>query len=378
MPRKGENIYHRKDGRWEGRYAVAKDSTGKIKYVYVYGKTYKDVKEKLFQKKVDFKKKSDQSCPHEDMLFSAIADEWLSSKKSQIKISSYVKYKNLLENYIQPQFKKKHVAEIDIDFLEMFCLELTERGGKKGLGLSSKTITDILSVIRSIMQYAGRKKLNPICDGTGITVIKKENKRPVTLSQQEQNVLCKYLQENPTSINLGILFSLFTGLRIGEICALKWSDISFAENTVYVSQTMQRIQIDGHSEKKTEIIITSPKSSCSIRKIPLPDDLIKLINQYPPQSGFFLTCKEQLFIEPRSLNNHFKKILTTCNLPNINYHVLRHTFATRCIEVGFDIKSLSEILGHASVTITMNRYVHPSMNLKKDNMNRLNSLLTVK
>lgn len=207
-------------------------------------------------------------------------------------MSSYVKYKNLLENYIKPRFEKKHIAEIDRDFLEIFCLELTERGGKKGLGLSSKTITDILSVIRSIMQYAGRKKLSPVCDVTGITVIKKGNKRPVTLSQQEQNVLCKYLQENPTSINLGILFSLFTGLRIGEICALKWSDISFAENTVYVHQTMQRIQIDGQSEKKTEIIITSPKSSCSIRRIPLPNDLMKLINQHTPRvAGVPIHCR---------------------------------------------------------------------------------------
>lgn len=250
MPRKGENIYHRKDGRWEGRYAVEKDSTGKVKYVYVYGKTYKDVKEKLFQKKVDFKKKSELSCSHEDILFSSIADEWLSSKKSQIKMSSYVKYQNLLKNYIEPQFEKKHISEIDTEFLELFCLELTERGGKKGLGLSSKTATDILSVIRSIMQYAERRKLNPICDGTGITVIKKGNKRPVTLSRHEQDVLCKYLQENPTNINLGILFSLFTGLRIGEVCALKWNDISFTENTVYVHQTMQRIQVDGQPERK--------------------------------------------------------------------------------------------------------------------------------
>lgn len=182
--------------------------------------------------------------------FSSIADEWLSSKKSQIKMSSYVKYQNLLKNYIEPQFEKKHISEIDTEFLELFCLELTERGGKKGLGLSSKTATDILSVIRSIMQYAERRKLNPICDGTGITVIKKGNKRPVTLSRHEQDVLCKYLQENPTNINLGILFSLFTGLKIGEVCALKWNDISFTENTVYVHQTMQRIQVDGQPERK--------------------------------------------------------------------------------------------------------------------------------
>lgn len=376
MPRKGENIYHRKDGRWEGRYTKNKQSNGKIKYGYVYGKTYKDVKEKLIQARINNIKKNEYSNPHKEVIFSVLADEWLFKKQPQLKISSYIKYKNLLNKYIKPVFENQYVSDITTDSLEIFCRDLAESGGIEGFGLSSKTISDTVSVMRSILQYAERKNLNPICNGKGIS-IKKEVKQPITLSQYEQSVLSKYLQDNLTDINLGILFSLFTGLRIGEICALKWEDISFAENTVYVNKTMQRIQTEEPNGKKTKILISPPKSSCSIRIIPIPHELMKILKDHSPREGFFLTSHDEKYVEPRSLSNHFKKALNICGLPNINYHVLRHTFATRCIEVGFDIKSLSEILGHANVNITMNLYVHPSMNLKKDNMDRLNSLLTV-
>lgn len=176
-----------------------------------------------------------------------------------------------------------------------------------------------------------------------------------------------------------MLLSLFTGIRVGEICALRWEDISFSEQTIYVHQTMQRLQDRSNSTNKTKIVITTPKSACSIRTIPLPEELLPILEAHRTTStGYLLTNSDQNYIEPRTMQNRFKKALQICSIENANYHSLRHTFATRCIELGFDIKSLSEILGHASVNITLNRYVHPSLELKKENMQRLSVLFTVK
>ena len=132
-------------------------------------------------------------------------------------------------------------------------------------------------------------------------------------------------------------------------------------------------------QPKTEVVVTTPKSSCSIRKIPLPDEILEiLVLNKKASSGYVLTNDEYKFIEPRTMQNKFKKILKAVGIENANFHALRHTFATRCVELGFDVKSLSEILGHATVNITMNRYVHPTYEMKKKNMQKLSGLLAVK
>ena len=175
------------------------------------------------------------------------------------------------------------------------------------------------------------------------------------------------------------MICLYTGLRVGEICALKWGDVNFEEKTIYVHQTMQRLQCMESGERKTQILISNPKSDSSVRWIPIPDSLFNLICQYKfPENAYFLTGTSKQYIEPRNMQNKFKKAIKECNIENANFHALRHTFATRCIELGFDIKSLSEILGHSNVNITLNRYVHPSMELKQQNMNKLSELLAVK
>ena len=165
---------------------------------------------------------------------------------------------------------------------------------------------------------------------------------------------------------------------MGEICALRWEDISFEEKTLFVHQTMQRIQTKERN-RRTKIIVTPPKSSCSVRIIPLPEDLEILIrNKKKKKRGYFLTGSTEKYVEPRTMQNYFKKAAEACSIEKATYHVLRHTFATRCIELGFDVKTLSELLGHSSVNITMNRYVHPSMELKRSSMDRLSLPFVVK
>ena len=151
------------------------------------------------------------------------------------------------------------------------------------------------------------------------------------------------------------------------------------EQYIYVHRTLQRLQNKDNEIQRTSILISEPKSQCSIRKIPIPNELFQLIlSMKQPSNTYFLTGRTQVFVEPRTLQNRFKVIIKQCNIKDANFHCLRHTFATRCVELGFDVKSLSEILGHANVNITMNRYVHPSMELKQKNMNLFSDLFSVK
>ncbi len=177
---------------------------------------------------------------------------------------------------------------------------------------------------------------------------------------------------------LGILLCLFTGIRIGELCAMKWDDINLPEKKMSVSKTMQRIRCRTATDHKTEMRILEPKSTSSIRTIPLPDILIESLEAAYIPGAFLLTGESSCFVESRTMQNRFKRIMGACGIEDTIFHANRHTFATRCFELGFDVKSLSEVLGHASVAITMNRYVHPSMALKRENMNSFSDLFTVK
>lgn len=337
---------------------------------------YREAKDKLlhiFQPEKETDKLANQK---QGALFCDAASEWIESIKPKVKESTFVKYENLL-HYIMPVFGSADLCSITHVQIEGFCNHLLESGGKKGNGLSPKTVSDTLSLIRNIMRYASRSKQLSLPD-FGSFSFKKNQKQIRVLTRSEQETLCRYLYRNLDAKNIGILFCLYTGLRVGEICALKWKDISFEDKTVHVHQTMQRLQTDRHEQKRTTVIISTPKSNCSIRTIPLPDDLMEVLSRARGEkSGFVLTGKENQYVEPRVMQNHLKRILKKNAIEPAGYHTLRHTFATRCIEAGFDVKSLSEILGHASVNITMNKYVHPSMELKRENMERLFSAFAV-
>lgn len=380
MPKKGENIYKRKDGRWEGRYVKSRTLSGKIIYGYVYAKTYRDVKLKL-QEMISCSSQlpiSSVKSATDTISFAEISAEWFSIIKPHIKESTQNKYRNLLESYILPEYGDMKLEQISYDFISKHCNDLLMIGGKQKSGLSAKTVTDVLSVVRSILKFAIRKGQKVPYDGSAIH-LKSISKPMRILSKSEQEKLCQYLCSEYTPHNIGILLCLYTGLRIGEVCALHWEDISFSNKTLHVHSTLQRIQSNLDSKAKTKIIITEPKSPCSIRIIPIPETVLSILISYKTVStGYLLTNSNTKFIEPRALQSNFKLVLKELGINHANFHALRHTFATRCIELGFDVKSLSEILGHATVNITMNRYVHPTLELKKENMQKLDSLLTVK
>lgn len=212
-------------------------------------------------------------------------------------------------------------------------------------------------------------RFNPEC-----VTVKQDKDEIRVFSISEEKKLIAYLKEHMDLTAVGIMICLYTGIRIGELCALKWDDINMTEKTLKIGKTMQRLRVKGNKDKKTEVKILVPKSTHSIRTIPMPDVLARLLAEHQSDEGFVLTGDKVKFVEPRTLQKRFKRILEKCSIEDANFHATRHTFATRCVELNFDIKSLSEILGHASVTITMNKYVHPTMEHKAENMNRFTGL----
>ena len=294
-----------------------------------------------------------------------------------LKEASLSKYTNIINLHLLPFFRDQDIHNITLEQMESFYNGLLITKTIKGTALAPKTTLDILSVMKAILLYATTKKYMNV-----LPVLRYEYravpKKLVVLSGRNQKILSTYLCVNLTYRNLGLLICMYTGIRLGEACALTWEDISLTEGYIYIHKTMQRIQKE-HNGKKTMIIVTEPKTQSSIRTIPLPRQLIQLIKSSElPMQGYLLTGSYEKYIEPRSYQYHFKKILQQCKIPQTNFHTLRHTFATRCVELGFDIKTLSEILGHSNINITLNRYVHPSFDLKKQNMNKINKLIAVK
>lgn len=371
MSRKGENIYKRKDGRWEGRYIRSYNIDGKAVYGYIYGRTYGEVKQKLNISKILPQKTSRNS--GKNITYSELLDEWLCSTKLNVKESTYVRYLHLIQSHIKPKLGKNLLSQITVKSIEKFVAFQLNNGRLDGKGgLSPKTISDMLTIIKSTLEYANINNYTTYCNLKKLT-IKKKGKEMRVLTNTEQDELLKTLLNNMDLSKFGVLLALYTGIRIGELCALKWEDFNLFNSTLNIRKTMQRIQeTNATTETKTKVTITEPKSECSVRVIPLPKFISDIARQfYSSPQAFILTGRERKFVEPRTMQNRFKKYVTESGIEKANFHSLRHTFATRCVEVGFEIKSLSEILGHANVNITLNRYVHSSFELKCSNMNKL-------
>lgn len=303
--------------------------------------------------------------------FAEMADLWLASVEPEIKYSSRVCYANILNSYLLPFFGPLPVSGITRDQVIAYRMEIQKKGGRQGRKLSPKTVSSILSVFRRIMDFACLEKGCSIDNFQGIKVKQQLFKPLRVFSPAEQRRLTSYLKGGPDPVHTGILIALYMGLRIGEVCALKWENISLEDRHLHVCHTLQRVQTF-EEDTRTKVIITEPKSPCSIRIIPIPKHLQKILKEVRANADcFLLTGSPVRFMEPRTLENRFHHILKICGIQNATFHTCRHTFATRCVELGFDIKCLSEILGHANVNITMNRYVHPSMEYKRKNMDKL-------
>lgn len=362
MGRHGENIRKRKDGRWEGRYPTYCEAKHKQIYHSVYGKSYNEVREKLTVKhhsiSLDSKDTVMNKEAYEDIRLMDVAEEWLFEIKNQRKPSTYIKYYFIFSNYIENIFDNVLLSEITSLLVK-----------EKIPGYLSESIQkSIYCVLNQIIKFAFIK-YSIMLPQIRRPIIPNSRSKPVkVLSRKEQKKLISALYRGIDIYKLAILISLFTGLRLGEVCALKWSDIDLDNKTLMVNRTVQRLYVDGH-KTKTVLMEMVPKSAYSRREIPLSDMTFLLLIKFHNHSEYIFGQNKPM--EPRTLQNHFKEALKEAQLDEYNFHILRHTFSTNCIEGGIDIKSLSEMLGHSDVQITLNRYVHPSMNTKRQHMDML-------
>ena len=304
-------------------------------------------------------------------LFSEVASGWLSAMSIRVKPSSYAAYKGALERHILPSLGNYGITSLTANDIGDFTKEKLANGrlDNKG-GLSAKTVRDMLSIIKSIMDHA--LDTGKIDHRIRLQYPKLDCQARRVFNRKEQIRLESNLKKDTDIHKLGVLVCLYTGIRIGELCALRWQDISFEQGMITVERTLQRVQDFTGSGSKTRIEVGAPKSPSSVRNIPIPKFLSEIIRKHATnRHEFFLATDKSEFTEPRTMQNHFARILKQLNMPRANFNATRHTFATRCMEAGVDIKSLSEMLGHSSVNITLNRYVHSSLEQKRACIDKL-------
>ena len=294
--------------------------------------------------------------------FEVVTEEWLKYKKNTVKKSTYYNYSYSVAKYLYPSFAGKNITKIKN--YNNFIEELSDT-------LSPKTVRDIVTKLKEIINFY-EEEHNTKLNIKKMSLPKMNKKEIQILSNKEKQKLEKYCIQQNDLKSLGILICLNTGLRVGEVCALRWENIDFETRRIHVEKTIERIY--SKEENKTIVIIDTPKSMTSIRTIPINSKLYNILKQMKrkcTKNDFVLTGLSDHYVEPRNYQYNFKEILKKSKIKRYKFHTLRHTFATNCIEVGMDIKSLSEILGHATVDITLNRYVHSSRKMKEKYLEKL-------
>lgn len=365
MGRHGENIRKRSDGRWEARYTAYDAKKGVKAIRSVYGHAYEEAKAKRASALGKLVMSEAGNAERQDMdalqgiPFKTAAEDWLAAVKSEHKPSTFEKYSFIYRSHLEKTLGDVALGQVTKQIVRDQLASCKE--------LSASLQKSICCVLNGILRHAS-KQYHTALSEIKMPYAATRHREAETFTKSEQSKLLACLCASMDRFRLAALLCLFTGLRLGEICALKWTDIDFANKTLTVVRTVQRLYVDDCG-KKTALVETAPKSARSRREIPLQDAIIKLLVDYQNEKEYVFGGDRPL--DPRTMQNHYKKILEEAGVPYRNFHTLRHTYATNCIEGGVDVKSLSEMLGHSNVKITLNYYVHPSMDTKRMYANRL-------
>lgn len=360
--RTGQNIYKRRDGRWEARIPLGIRANGRRYFKCFYGKTYQEARNRKqdYEKNIPLTKEFVTTSPD---TFSSATYGWLSASEQDWKPATYVRYRNCLEKYILPHWGSLPVREIDQKVYDALIALLEKK-------LSVSSLQTVNTVISGSLKHT-LKRLPVTCKKF---VAERRMTPKDILSKAEIFRLCSHLESEEDLTAVGIHLALYSGVRLGELCALTWADIDLETRTLYVRHTLQRIQnrnrLDG--EPKTMLQIGLPKNKKE-RAIPLHEQILPVLERTRRLylSSDYLLSGTSTPVEPRRMSSRFKRILKECGLRDIRFHVLRHTFATYSLESGMRTKVLSELMGHSSVKITMDRYVHLSNEFKAAQMNNL-------
>lgn len=366
MSRKGENIRKRKDGRWEARYIKGRKPDGSIQYGYVYAGKYLDVKQKRNDVLRNFE--IADSCEIISITFNKLFNEWKKEVRPKVKESSYFFYETIIEHHLRPFWGGMLLDQLSSARIQAFILSKTETN------IASSYLHSILILFQSALKLAQRREYinTPI---PFYQLPKSRKNTPDIFTLKEWKHLEEYLRKQEDDFSFGILLCMYTGIRVGELSGLMWGDYDPESEQILIRRTIYRIKnadYDGvHNKSKTILCMESPKTASSIRDIPLPNFLVIEVQKRKGNKDDFILTGTERFMEPRNIQKRYKRILEKCKLRYLNFHSLRHSFATIGIQRGFDHKTMAEILGHASVNTTLNIYVHSNLERKKECMELL-------
>ena len=366
MARHGENIYQRKDGRYEGRYVLGKKPNGQTRFGYVYGRKYVEVQRLLLQKKAEH-------IPSSGLQPSVRLQDWASfwlenEVLGSVKPSTFQVYRNQMEKHILPYFQNLTLPQLTPPMIYEFLKKL------EADGLSQTTVKSIFRLLSAALRFAveeGQIAKSP-CQKIKLRSQQRREQRVLTRGEQEKlQALC--MEELP------VMLCLYTGMRLGEVCALKWTDIDWEKKTVTVLRTVQRMKAENQSlERKTKLVLGVPKSKQSQRRLPLAGFLLEKLKaafaQTTCPSGFLFGASKQA-MEPRTIQRRFSRLVKKAGLTGVHFHTLRHSFATRLMELGVDILTVSALLGHGSAKTTLDFYGHSLFDQQRRAIDSLSSLV---
>ena len=355
MPNNNQNIYQRRDGRWEGRIY----KSGTHKYRSVYAPTYEQAREKMAMLKAS----ESISAQNRYLTLGDVIDLWLESR-GNIKPTSLACYHSKITEHILPFFENIPYTSLTPADLERF------KTAKLSAGFSDNYIASMVVIIKSASKYAAQ--MYGCCDPFALVAAPKIHKKAVRLLSSEEQKSFTQTCLGSGFKGLGCFLSLYLGLRIGEVCGLKWENIDLTASILSVHSNAQRV-VDENGESR--VMILTPKTDTSIRDIPIPGFVADVLRKYVRAGKKFVLSGTTEPIEPRAYTSYFKALQKKAGVKSINYHSLRHCFATNFLRQTGDVKSLSEILGHANAATTLRIYVHSSMEQKMSGMEKMAALL---